>query len=497
MEKTVAVIDIGKSTTGLRIYSARNLDLLREFSAESRELREGGLLVDDIDGALDFVRQSLKSHPRDAARIRALVPVTMGATIVFCDENYRPVFPVVSYRQPFGPAVHRRFRDFAGGEEKIYFRTASPDLPNGLLAARQIFWFRQKHPAAFCRCRRILFLPQFIAARFAALPAAGAVEFSQLGCHTALYDFQARSWSYLAKKLGAAGKLFPARISRPGKTMGNVRPGIAAETGLSPACRVLLGGHDTTLSNLPYLLRARRGVVLSTGSWHIASYLGAHFSLPPDGRRRDILAYADIEGNPVMAARSALGFEFKHYSRQIKNKFPGAPVPTRPDSRLLDKILAANNCFVIPTLTPGSGQFPDSRPRIVGMDDFFRDAGFAHHVLELSLAIQAAAVVRAALGNEKRKVPVYLSGGAAGDPLFTAILSTLFPDQELVITRIREGTSLGAALLAKAALEGVHPFRMDPRLIDYHARTVPKLRLDRDRLDCYCRKFLRLAREEK
>ena len=121
----------------------------------------------------------------------------------------------------------------------------------------------------------------------------------------------------------------------------------------------------------------------------------------------------------------------------------------------------------MPTLTPGSGQFPRSKGRIIGSNIFFSDLRLAYHVLNLSMAIQTYFAVKAIFKRRSLKgLRMFVVGGFARNRLYLKLLATIFRDAEVLRAGYTDLTSLGAAITAKAAYEDVSPCDIDRELIE-------------------------------
>jgi glycerol kinase len=120
----------------------------------------------------------------------------------------------------------------------------------------------------------------------------------------------------------------------------------------------------------------------------------------------------------------------------------------------------------LPELTPGSGQFPNSKARIVedGKNYFvndnedlcppcFADYEKSFAVLRISLVMQSmTAIERSGI---KEGFDVFTEGGFRKDESYSVLLSSAFPNNKVYLTDIKEATALGAAMTAKMALKSI------------------------------------------
>jgi len=123
---------------------------------------------------------------------------------------------------------------------------------------------------------------------------------------------------------------------------------------------------------------------------------------------------------------------------------------------------------ILPTVVPGTGQYPASRPRVVDHGEsfsleeitsgnrapaVFANSARAYAVLNLSLALQTSTALRR-VGLQDGSV-VYTEGGFRNNDDYNRILATLHPNCSFRLSGMPEATSFGAALLGWSALEDV------------------------------------------
>jgi hypothetical protein len=137
------------------------------------------------------------------------------------------------------------------------------------------------------------------------------------------------------------------------------------------------------------------------------------------------------------------------------------------DAARYRSMLEKKTCFLLPELTAGTGQFPQSKPRIVedGKDYHFEDirrgaalppcftdyeTGFA--ALRISLVMQTlTALERTGLAPGAE---VFTEGGFRKNDAYNALVSAGLRNNRVFLTDIAEASALGAAMTAKMALTG-------------------------------------------
>ena len=168
------------------------------------------------------------------------------------------------------------------------------------------------------------------------------------------------------------------------------------------------------------------------------------------------------------------------------------------DPNLLRALVRESSTFVLPSIIP-FGIFPASAARILedGAVFTFADISAGTHpalfsdfhrsyaAVSLSLAIQsrqALTIVGCRSGTD-----LYIEGGFAQNPFYTALLAAMFPESRVALTNLNEATAFGGALLAKAALEKTTPRALAP-CFEIETRLVKPA--DVAGLDTYVERFL-------
>lgn len=469
-EKLVAVFDVGKTNKKFVVYG-EDLRPLSTLSKRIGEVEVGGLLCDDVESLLGWIKSTL-SHWR--GELSALAVTTHGATFALVDEQGERVMPVVSYNHEVGEDVKRSFYEEFGSPEELYARTGTPPLGQLLNAGIQLYWISKRFPDKYRRAKRLLFLPQYVVYE---LSKAEAAELTSIGCHTYLWDLVGNRWSSVAEGL-CVQQLSPG-IKSVWEPLGELN-----NTVVTP------GIHDSNAALLPYsVVESGDFVLASTGTWCVLLHPGAPFAPTRDDLRQDVLYYIDAYGRPVKAARFKCGYEFEYYAGAIKGRFGIDPFEIRLDERLAADVLREGGAFYVPTLTPGTGQFPGSRGRLVGDPG---DALRACYYLNLSLAVQTWHAFNLLTGG--RRVRMYVQGGFAKNSIYLAYLATLARGCEIIAAENPEATSLGAALTALCALEGTEPRGLGIEPPGLRGVPLEPLEVRESFIESYVEKYLELCR---
>ncbi|RLE93264.1 MAG: hypothetical protein DRN04_07675 [Thermoprotei archaeon] len=473
--KNIAVFDIGKTNKKFTVFD-EELNVAYTTSTKIEEKKTNGIICDDVDAINSWVLSVLDSA-LSRFNIGSIVFTTFGATVVLLDAEDKLAFPVVSYNQEIEPEVRQKFFEEYGSPEELYVRTGTPPLGQLLNVGLQLYWIKNEFPEVYEKTKTILFLPEY----FSFILSGGkATEITSVGCHTYLYDIVDKDWSIVAKGLDVPEKSPPFY---------NVWDCIGKYKGV----KVAAGIHDSNASLVPFLLAEKKEFVLaSTGTWCVFMYPSAEYSPAKEDVYRDILYYIDVYGRPIKSARFKCGYEFEYYINITRKRFNVDPLKIPFDEKLAVKIIKEQTAYVVPTLTPGTGQFPCSKGRIVKEKEFFRDPATAYHVLNLSLAAQTYFAL-SLLTRGKKGLRILVQGGFAKNPHYLRYLATLMPYNTIVYYKYTEATSLGAALVGKAALEDKSLKDLDVELPQLESIEVKRLSIDDKYVEEYLESFKELC----
>ena len=469
MRYAIAIFDIGKTNKKLIVFDD-DLNPLFEDKAQIGEIVRNGILCDDAERIVAWVKNSFQNAMRKYD-IRALSITTHGATVTYLREG-RLNFPIVSYNHNINENIRRMFYEEFGDPFSLYAITGTPPWSRLLNVGIQIYWFKKGYPEKFAETDTILFFPQYLTYELSGIK---SCEVTSAGCHTYLFDFSKRWWSFIAEKLEVDQRSPDfTEVWRPiGKLTIN-----GSEVTITP------GIHDSNASILPYIARGQEFIFASTGTWCVFMNPYSGFNPKKEDLEQNILYYADSFGRPVKSLIFPWGYEHDHYVKLIRDRFGVSPLGIPPNLQLLEDILKRKKDFVTPGLIEKSGRFPYSKPGIIG-DLFYKDPESAYHILNLSLAIQSYAAVESI--SEGRNIDVIVQGGFANNMIYLTILSALLPDRRILRSGFSETTGLGAALCAKCAKEDLEPKDIE---VNIPVEEIPKPDIDQDKLSQYLEEFI-------
>lgn len=421
MDDFVAVLDIGKTNLKVLAFDSKGAVFWE------RTRRNGPLLADpacpylhlDTAGIWTFLLEALRELAA-AIPIGAISISTHGAAGVLVDE-VGPVLPPIDYD---ADELERSAAEYAA-LRPAFAETCSPLLPRGLNLGRQIFHLFRHHPAEGARARAFLTYPQYWAWRLCGVMAS---EVTSLGCHTDLWAPYASDFSSMVDRLGWR-RLFPT-MRNAWDTLGLIKPGVAAATGLRPDVRVLCGIHDSNAALAPYIAdRTDPFTVVSTGTWVIVFAIGGRASLDPEA---DMLANVDVRGHAVPSARFMGGREYAALA---------GDAPAQPTLEAVEGVVASG-AFALPSFSDQGGPFARRAGHIMGPKPQTKEglAGLA--------TLYAALMTELLVDRLSASGDVIIEGGFTRAPAFAGVLAALMPSRHVYVAATASGAAEGAAMLA-------------------------------------------------
>ena len=462
MEYAIAVIDIGMTNKKVAVYD----DALRQLDAKYRSFAPkivDGLETHDLEGMEEWFLDELAQAAKRFS-IKAIAVSTHGATFVCLGRDGKAALPCVYYTHDPGGDFHQRFYETFGSATELQARTGTLALDAMINSAKGLYFAQRHFRDEFKNVATVLHYPQYWGFR---LTGNAGMESTCMGCHTYLWDQVDGCLSSVARDLGMTG-LLPEKLSNSWDALGTIRADIAERTGLAPDTIVTLGIHDSNASLLPHF--AKKGetgfTINSTGTWCVTMNPVKEYGFARDEIGKAVFFNISAFGTPVKTALFMGGQEMETWAKVLMSRHARDDFPDY-DEALYRKILRDADCFLLPELLAGTGQFPGSKPRIVeggktwDYDDIKAGAslppcfddyenGFA--VLQISLAMQSlVALERTGL---QRGSAVITEGGFRKSAGYNRILSAALRDNGVYLTGIAEATALGAAMTAKMALTG-------------------------------------------
>ncbi|KQW51761.1 L-fuculose kinase [Pelomonas sp. Root662] len=415
------VLDIGKTNAKLTLIDAAG-KTLAEARTPNTVKRDGPYPHHDTERLWAWMLGQLRELSA-LAGIRAIVPVTHGATAALIDDAGL-VLPVLDYEHVPGDAADAaRYAAL----RPAFAESGSPQLPAGLNLGRQLEWLQAHFPAEFARARHVLMYPQYWAWRFSGVAAS---EVTSLGCHTDLWRPAEGAWSSLVECRGWQ-HLFPPRRDAWAR-LGALRADVVADTGLPADCEIVCGIHDSNASLLRHLLTLQQSgpcTVLSTGTWVIAAALGS--ATRPLDEAQDMLANCNVFGDAVPCMRFMGGREFGVIAGEQPATFAAEDVER----------LIARQTMALPCFAETGGPFAG---RVGRVDGALPETDAERAALATLYVVLMTDHCLASLGASGR---VVVEGAFTANAWFGPLLAGLSEGRDVTVSDDSSGTTCGAWLL--------------------------------------------------
>ena len=445
----IAVFDIGKTNKKFLLFDS-SLKLIHQDEQKFTEiLDEEGFSCDEI-GKIEIWMKNCVSDVilQNSYIIKALNFTTYGASLMYIDVMGRALTPVYNYLKPMPPEVLEGFYESYGGLEEFSRKTASPSL--GMLnSGLQALWLKRKRPEVYVRVDTVLHFPQYLAFRFTGNKVS---EFTSIGCHTAMWDFDNNCYHPWMLK-----EKIPVPLPVSNSTTTEVKID-------NKNIKIGIGIHDSSASLVPYIKGTMEEFILiSTGTWCIFMNPFNREPLTTEQLRKDCLCYLSVNQQQVKSSRLFLGY-IHDVNVERLNAYFGMDAShykkIGPAAGIVSRILISKGkrIFFNGTLPP---DFIDASVDLAHFPSFEE----AYHQLVhdmVSLALESLDLIIPS--GDKTKV-VYVSGGFARNELFVRFLATGLPDKKVYTSEIDNATALGAAMVVREEASGGKMPPMDLGLI--------------------------------
>lgn len=493
-EYCIAVFDVGKTNKKLLVFDEK-LELLESTYTGFSEIERDGVHYEDMEGIESWFMGRL-SEVAKRYPIRVISVTTHGAAFVSVDARGERATPVTSYTTEVDVTFNNEFYETFGDSMELQRITATPRFDALLNIAKAIYFAKKRFPDGFARIAHILNYPQYFGFR---LTGKVGAEWTMVGCHSYLWDYQRGRYSSVAEDLGLLDKL-PKEIHKPWDVLGTISPSVADKTGLDRDTVVTVGIHDSNASLLPYLIKVDEDFVLnSTGTWCVLMHPMKKVEWGSGDLGNVVFFNLDAFSHPVKTTIFCGGMEFDVYTELFK-EIGGGEITTTFDGELFQRLIREKQLFILPEVLKGSGQFSGSLARVVQgntvyplssiqsdgvVPPFFKDNKTALAVLGLSLLVQTKVAMERA--GFQPGMSLFIEGGFRKNEAYGSLLSSLFPTSAISHTSMEEATAFGAAILGKIAVDKIDPPEVGS-FFDIDLSPVPKEKLEG--LDGYIDAFM-------
>ncbi len=428
--KVTAVFDIGRTNKKFFLFDENFQEVHREYTRFDEIEDEDGYPTENLSALEIWAKEVFdKMLDSDAYEIEALNFSCYGASWVHIDDKGDPVTPLYNYMKPLKDDVYEAFYKAYGPENELSRITGSPKL--GMLnTGMHLYWLKNAQPETFKKIKYSLHLPQYLSYLFTGEPVS---EYTSIGCHTLLWDFEKKDYHNWVYTEGIDKKLPPLASSRQ-STFVNYK---------GKKIKMGIGIHDSSSALLPYIRSISKPFILvSTGTWSISINPFNKGMLTLEDIENDSLFNMRIDGSPVKVSRLFLGNEYKLQIKALAEYFNVPDDSHRNVKFDQDTFFEINKDLVhmFKWFTMSSEDMPAETS--ISYDKFEH----AYHQLILELVLLQEKSIRAAMGNSKIQ-QLYVDGGFSDNEVYIHLLSEYIGNMKLSTTDSSLGSALGAAIV--------------------------------------------------
>lgn len=419
------VFDIGKTNKKLILFDEDRQIISEHLHVCTDAHDEDGHACDHLPRLTQWVQahwQALRENPLYA--IKGLNFTAYGAAWVHLDTKGQAFLPLYSYRKPLPLAYTEQF--FAAlSQSPEAFALATRSAHLGMLnAGMQLYWLKYAHPAQYARIYTSLHLPQYLSYL---ITGERYSDYSAVGCHTGLWDFDRQDYHEWVYREGIVEKLAPLIKD----SVSTVEDGVLIGVGM----------HDSLAALLAYTFENQEAdfILVSTGTWCVTFNPFNKQTLTPELLRQGCVNYLSPRGEAILASRLPLGQEHDYQVARIAHHF-NLPADFY---QALDSVQSTEQ------LTDDFGPSWLSAAALAKMPvtewslASFDTAADAYRHLMHALANRLRAAIDLVRQHEDT---IFVDGGFARNPLFMQYLSRHYPDVQLRTLEVPQATAIGALI---------------------------------------------------
>jgi sugar (pentulose or hexulose) kinase len=431
-----AVFDIGKTNKKFFLFDENLEEVFKTYIRLEASIDEDGFPSEPLQPVEDWIIDTFKTALNsEEFEIKSINFSAHGASFVHIGDSGIPVTPLYDYLKPFPPELLERFYAENGGELTFCQKTSSPPLAM-LNSGLQIYFIKYIKPQFFQNIKYCLHLPQYFSFLFSGKLVS---DFTSIGCHTGLWDFEANEYHPWVKHEGLES-FFPPIVA--GNTLYKTKP----ELGNIP-CGI--GIHDSSAALLPYLKQEKEPfALLSTGTWAISINPFNKTTLSADELAKDCLQFLSITGDPIKISRLFIGEEHHYQLQELISHF-GSHANTYKDLKFDE------NIYLKIKKNPAKKiKFHYLKPADYGLDfaneptDWssfvdFEEAYFTFLDELTDIQIESLKLVLDSTPIKR----LFVDGGFNANEVFLMMLRKKLPNFKLIPSDFPNGSALGAAML--------------------------------------------------
>ena len=430
--EVTAVFDIGKTNKKFFLFDTGFREVYREYTMLDDTTDEDGYPAENLEQLQQWLKGMLdRILHAEEYKVTAINFSSYGASFVHVDENGNVLTPLYNYTKPLPEHISKEFYDTYGDPIDFETRTGSPRAEM-LNSGMQLYWIKKTKPEIFERIKYSLHFPQYLSYLFTGIPLS---DYTSIGCHTGLWDYEANDYHAWVYKEEIDRKLPPIVPSETALSMTYKRRKI----------KIGVGIHDSSAALLPYILSEKKPFLLvSTGTWSIS--LNPYNQEPLSGEdvEHNCLNYMRTDGNRVKATRFFMGNEYRIQVKKLGAYYAkayGYHRKVKFDRRLYMKLISNPSIHF-------KFEGIKLRRKKLHKTDLAPFSTFeeAFHQLMIELMELQVETSGRAIGNSRIN-KIFIDGGFTDNDVFVKLMSHHFRDFKVRTTRNSLGSALGAAMV--------------------------------------------------
>jgi L-fuculokinase len=441
MTKATVIFDVGKTNKKILLFDDHGKILSEILHTLPLTVDDDGSPCEDIHALTHWIKSEWNSllNSKDF-NITAVNFTAYGASFVHLGKDGKPITSLYDYLKPVPSHCFDKFYNevkLKTGFNSIEFAqdTCSPKL--GMLnSGLQLYWLKHTKPALWKKIKSALHLPQYLSYLITGKKVS---DYTSLGCHTALWDFQQAQYSKWLDE-DTLSKLPP--ITPYAFTTVDIK---ANNSHTQRSIKVGNGLHDSSAALIPYFQSANNSFILiSTGTWSIQLNPFNPSPLTTEQLNKDCLCYLKSNGEQVKASRLLLGKEHDHQVERIASHFTVSKefiASFAFDKAIFTKIKTEHKTEFYPACMEGSGPFPEHQTKLWDIS-IFETVDEAYHRLIYDLVLMLKVAIQ--LIDEPEVETLFVDGGFARNSIFLNTLTFALHKKKVLVSYLPQSTAMGA-----------------------------------------------------
>ncbi|MEN8137195.1 MAG: FGGY family carbohydrate kinase [Bacteroidota bacterium] len=428
----IVVFDIGKVKRKVLFFN-NSLEVVYKDEIKIKEkLNENGILIDDVEGVVDWVYNVIDSTiSKNVYTIKGVNFSTYGASLIYLNDEGKKLGYLYNNMMSLPYSFGRELYDKHGGVFEFARKTSS-SLLGFQNSGLQLKWLKEERPDTYKQAKHVLHFPQYLSYLFTGKIVS---EFTTIGCHTAMWDFEENKYHNWLNDIDI-------NIPEPVETKQNHTVNYKGHE-----FKVGVGIMDAMADLLPYLSTdTDEFLMLYTKRWCVAMNPFNREPLTPKEVENECSCYLSYNNDQVKSSRFYLAHIHDVHVEKIAEQFNVS----------VDEIEKVNlNEDVLEELADNVSEermfFVDGIPENY-IDTYvdislFKNYKEAYHQLMIDLTRINIESIELVIPESDHSNKIYVTGRFSYNDIYMKLLSGYFMDKRVFTSEIDSPEALGAALM--------------------------------------------------